>query len=174
MTGDCAETWCEEVKERIRNYNVSNAAVQRRKFKETIQKFNKIYLGEDVIDKQKKAMEEGTIKYAGCDIEKVVKCLYAINDTLPLLAKGTTKFSDRDMAKKIITRNLNAKAKAKFIVNGGDRLHKNQTSWLSVNKSRNSSTSSQKPNKRNDRKDTIGVSTMAIPQQQKHDQHKSK
>ncbi len=122
MTGNCAETWREEVEEGIRNHNIGNAAAQKKKFEETIQKFNEIYLGEDVIDEQKTAMEEGKIKYAGRDIEKAIKRLYAINDTLPLLAKGATKFSDREMAKKIIPRNLSAKARAEFIVNGGDRM----------------------------------------------------
>ena len=67
-------------------------------------------------------MEEGKIKYAGRNIEKAIKCLYATNDTLPLLAKGATKFSDRDMAKKIIPRNLSTKARAEFVVKGGDHL----------------------------------------------------
>ncbi len=122
MTGNCAETWREEVEEGIRNHNIGNAAAQKKKFEETIQKFNEIYLGEDVIDEQKTVMEEGKIEYAGHDIEKAIKRLYAINDTLPLLAKGATKFSDREMAKKIIPRNLSAKARAEFIVNGGDRM----------------------------------------------------
>ena len=62
MTGNCTETWREEVEEGIRNHNIGNAAAQKKKFEETIQKFNEIYLGEDVIDKQKTAMEEGKIK----------------------------------------------------------------------------------------------------------------
>ena len=61
--------------------------------------------------------------YMGQDIKKEIKCLYAINDTVPLHAIGATKFSDRDMAKRFIPRNLIAQARAKFIVNGSDCLH---------------------------------------------------
>ena len=85
MTGSCAKTWREEVEEGIRNHNIGNAT-------ETIQRFNEIYLGEDVIDEQKTAMEEGKIKYMGCNIKKAIKRLYTINDTLSLLPKGATKF----------------------------------------------------------------------------------
>ena len=100
MTGNCPKAWRKEVEEGIRNHNISNASAQRKKFEKTMQKFNEIFLGADVIKEQKTAMEEGKIKYAGRNIEKAIKHLYAINDTLPLLAKGATKFSDRDMAKK--------------------------------------------------------------------------
>ena len=106
----------EEVKEVICNHNTGNA--------ETIQKFNKIYRGEDVIDEQRTAMKQDKIRYAGGKIEQAVKHCYMINNTLPLLTKGTSEFSNRDMAKKIIQRNLSGQAMVKFITNAGNACAK--------------------------------------------------
>ena len=69
-------------------------------------------------------MEEGKIRYAGHNIKWAVKCLYMINHTLHLLTKGASKFSDRDMAKKIIPRNLSRQKRFEFIVNGAKCLRK--------------------------------------------------
>ena len=95
----------------------------REKNEEKIQKFNEIYFGDDVIDKLKTAMEEGKIRYTGHNIKWAVKHLYMINYTLHLLTKGASKFSDIDMAKKIIPRNPCTQTGAKFIMNGSDQLH---------------------------------------------------
>ena len=69
-------------------------------------------------------MEEGEIKYMGHNFKKAIKCLHMMKDTLPLFAKGASKFSDRDMAKKIILGNLSEQARVEFIMNGGNQLHK--------------------------------------------------
>ena len=85
---DCADLWEEEVENDICNQTMGNSAAQKKKFKEAIQSFNEAYLSKDAIDEQKTAMEEGQLKYAGLDIKKAVKHLYAINDTCYLFAKG--------------------------------------------------------------------------------------
>ena len=106
-------------------------------------------------------MEDGKIKYAGHNTKKAIKCLYEINDTLPLFAKGATRFSDRDMAKRSSEGTSAYKQEPNSLSSAATAYVKKQTSWHSAEYSKSSSTSSWKPNERNDRKDRTKTSTMA-------------
>lgn len=118
------------------------------KFEEALQKFKGAYFREDEFDNQKTAMEEGKTKYVGRNIKKTVKCLYTINDMMALFEKGANKFSDKDMMKKVIPRNLSAQAPQSSSKTEQMNCMTNQISWLFVEDSKNSATSKQKRSKR--------------------------
>ena len=67
-------------------------------------------------------MEFGELRYEGHDHTGAVKCLFEINDDLELFGEDANKFSERDMARRIIPKNLKTAASLKFYDKGGNKL----------------------------------------------------
>ncbi len=61
LSGECAEVWNSKVENGIRNHATGNSTAQKKKFEEAIQVFNETYLGEDAIEDQRSAFEEGKL-----------------------------------------------------------------------------------------------------------------
>lgn len=106
----------------IRNHATGDSAAQRAKFKKQIQKVNAKYLTERAVDHQKDAMENGELKYEGHDHLRVVERLFQINEDLDLFSENAEKYSMREMARKIIPKNLKANARLKYLDKGIDDL----------------------------------------------------
>ena len=121
LKGRCADVWAEVV-EGVRNHGASEEAAQRNKFRKLIQRVNMRYIGDDDYDDQKDAMEKGELKYEGHDHEQLAECLFQINDDLELFCEDADKFSMRDMARKIIRRNLKTAASLKYNDKDGPEL----------------------------------------------------
>jgi hypothetical protein len=121
LEGRCEKYWSDIV-ESARNHNAGDALIQRKKFKKLIQKVNSKYLGKEAIDDQRDAMEFGELKYEGHDHTGAVERLFEINDDLELFGEDADKFSDREMARRVIPKNLKTAASLKFYDKGGDEL----------------------------------------------------
>ena len=113
LEGRCADVWAEVV-ETVRNHGAGDETAQRNKFRKLIQKMNARYLGEDAYDDQRDAMEKGELKYEGHDHEQLAERLFQINKDLELFHEVADQFSIRDMARKIIPRNLKTAARLKY------------------------------------------------------------
>ena len=87
-----------------------------------IQKFNKKYIGKQMIDHQKDAMENGLLWNAGTDHKKTAERLFKINKDLKLLSNDANIFAKCEMARKIVPRNLKLLARLKDLDKGGDEL----------------------------------------------------
>ena len=121
LEGRCEQYW-HDIVETARNHNAGDSDAQRKKFKKLIQKVNTKYLGKDAIEDQREAMEFGELKYDGHDHTAAVEQLFEINDNLELLGEDVSKFSIREMAKRIIPKNLKTSANLKYYDKCGDNL----------------------------------------------------
>lgn len=121
LEGRCAEYW-QDIVEGATSHSTGSANAQRGKFIKLMQRFNEKCLSKHALDIQKDAMETGEMRYEGHDHEKVAERLFQINDDLELFSQDADKFSIRDMARKIIPRNLKTSARLKYLDKAGDEL----------------------------------------------------
>ena len=75
--------------------NEADEAAQRRKFYKSPQKVNKECFGEDAIDEQKGAIDNGLLTYEGHGHEKAAIRIYKLNALLPLFGQDAESFSDK-------------------------------------------------------------------------------
>jgi hypothetical protein len=68
-------------------------------------------------------METGEMYYNGQDYQKVSERLFQINNNIELLCQDVDKFSIRDMARKIIPRNLKTMAHLENLDKASNELH---------------------------------------------------
>ena len=68
-------------------------------------------------------METGEMYYNGQDYQKVSERLFQINNNIELLCQNVDKFSIRDMARKIIPRNLKIMAHLENLDKASNELH---------------------------------------------------
>jgi hypothetical protein len=68
-------------------------------------------------------METGEMYYNGQDYQKVSERLFQINNNIELLCQNVDKFSIRDMARKIIPRNLKTMAHLENLDKASNELH---------------------------------------------------
>ena len=64
--------------------------------------FNAAYLGKGAFKEQMSAMEKSSLKYLGKNSETTVNRLYDTNDSSSQFTSEAMKFSDKEMAHKIL------------------------------------------------------------------------
>ena len=89
------------------------------------QKLCKKKLGKHYLVNQKDVMEAG-LPYEGHNHETMVERLFQINGDLGLFGEDAEPYSIRDMARKIIPKNLKPMARLKYIDKGGKELRDKQ------------------------------------------------
>ena len=121
LHGRCERIWT-RVTSSERNHATGTQARQREKFLELIKKSLQKILGSRIADNQIDAMQLGELNYDGHNHEAAVERLLEINDQIQYLAEDAESFSPKEMAKRIIPKNLKPSARLKWIEMGGKAL----------------------------------------------------
>jgi transcriptional regulator NrdR family protein len=112
---------CQSSKSRI-----TTAEALEAHFKKLVQEFGKQYFGRKAAEDQKGAMENGELTYEGHDHFSVAERLFRINDQLEYLGPDVEKFSEKEMAKKVIAKTLHPNARLEYIRRGGGTTSKQE------------------------------------------------
>jgi hypothetical protein len=67
-------------------------------------------------------MENGELTYEGHDHFSVAERLFRINEQLEYLGTGVEKFSDKEMARKVMSKTLHPAARLEYICRGGKEM----------------------------------------------------
>ena len=78
-------------------------------------------------------MRDG-LTYQGNNHREAIEQLFEINNILPNMCKGGSKFDVEDFHRNIVTQTLHEKARAEFIKRGGLTSATRTTSWTSQSK----------------------------------------
>ena len=73
----------------------------------------------------------GGLTYQGNNHREAIEQLFEINNILPNMCKGGSKFDVEDFHRNIVTQTLHEKARAEFIKRGGLTSATRTTSWTS-------------------------------------------
>ena len=107
LSGRAAEAWFDQVENaRAPRAGVTTAEALEAHFKKLVQEFGKQYFGRKAAEDQKDAMENGELTYEGHDHFSVAERLFRINDQLEYLGTDVEKFSEKEMARKVIAKTL--------------------------------------------------------------------
>ena len=121
MDGEYLEAW-DDITKWERKWNPGD---QKKKFTTMCKTLCKTKLGNHALNNQKEAMEAG-LDYDGHNHGILVERHFQINSDLDLFGEDAKGYSLRDMARKIIPKNLKPSAKLKYIDKGGKELRDKQ------------------------------------------------
>jgi hypothetical protein len=99
-----------------------NTAAQRAKMLKCFQELNELYLADDALKNQKKAMRDGELTYQDHDHKKMARRMFQINDDLVYFKTNATKFTMEEMAEEVIPNSLKPTARLEYIKQGGKKL----------------------------------------------------
>lgn len=119
--GQCAKYW-QDIVEGATGHGTGHANAQQAKFIKLIQQFNKKHFVKHALDIKKDVMETGEMWYKGHNHEKVIEWLFQIKEDLELFSQDADKFLIRNMARKVIPRNLKTSAWLKYLNKAGNEL----------------------------------------------------
>jgi hypothetical protein len=83
-----------------------NTAAQRAKMLKCFQELNELYLADDALKNQKKAMRDGELTYQDHDHKKMARRMFRINDDLIYFKTNAAKFTMEEMAEEVIPNSL--------------------------------------------------------------------
>jgi hypothetical protein len=121
FSGRPAEAWFDKVENAraIRAGTTTEEAIEAH-FKRLIQDFGKQYFGRKAAEEQKDAMENGELTYEGHDHFSVAERLFQINEQLEYLGTNVEKFSNKEMARKVVPKTLQPAARLEYVRRGGE------------------------------------------------------
>ena len=119
FSGQAAEAWFDKVENAraIRAGSTTEEAIEAH-FKRLIQDFEKQYFGRKAAEEQKDAMENGELTYKGHDHFSVAERLFRIKEQLENLGTNVEKFSDKEMARKVVPKTLHPAARLEYVRRG--------------------------------------------------------